>query len=271
MPETGNNNTTGRQRLTIRIGEDSLSFSAVSPSAENQIVYWPYGVRSGMSMAANLREALKVMPFGLEQRRRALVLLGTPVMFVPADEFAEGTKALFYTHTMTGQDDRTVLSTVIPELNAVAVYSVNRDLKTVADDNFEDVRYSHTCVAVTKVLYRRSFAGLSRRLFCHFGDGRLNIYSFGNSRIRFANSYEAASPRDAVYFMLHVWQMLALDRQRDELHITGEAPDRDMLAKELQRYVRNVCMISPKAEFNRSPVTGIKDMPYDLMAHYAGR
>lgn len=219
-------------------------------------------------MAANLREALKMLPFELEYRRKALVLADTPVVFVPIDEFSESNKETFYKYTLTGQDDNAVISTIIPELNTIALYSINKDLKQVLEDNFEDIKFSHTCTAVLKALYRRNFTGISRKLFCHFSEGRLDVYSFLQNRFKFANSYKIISSRDAVYFILHVWQQLAFDQQKDELHITGNMSNIEKTTNELQRYIRNVCMISPKAEFNRSPITDIQGIPYDLMAHF---
>ena len=59
MQETGNNHTLPRlkNRLVIRVSRSSMSFSVADPQAEAQIVYEPYAVKSGVSMAANLREA----------------------------------------------------------------------------------------------------------------------------------------------------------------------------------------------------------------------
>lgn len=265
MPEIGNSDATAGQRLTVRIGLGSLSFSLASP-VENTVRYEPYGVKGGMSMAANMREALKALPFGLEHRRKVLVLADTPVVFIPADEFAEGNAEMFYMNTLTGMEGCAVMQTAIPGLNTVAVYSMNKDLKQVIEDNFDDVKFSHTCVAVLRALHKRSLAGGGRKLFCHFAGRRLDVYSFRQNRFRFANSYDTPSPRDAVYFILHVWQQLGFDPLKDELHITGGTPGTDTQAKELRRYIRNVCMLSPKAEFNRSAAADIEGMPYDLMA-----
>lgn len=63
MQETGNNIITKKPRLTIRIGKHSLSFSALSAEAAEGITFEPYTVRSGISMAANLREAFKRLTF----------------------------------------------------------------------------------------------------------------------------------------------------------------------------------------------------------------
>lgn len=268
MPETGKNQTTNGHRLTIRVGSGSLSFSLACPETEKLVAYEPYDVNNGISMAANLREALKTLPFALEHRRRALVLLDTPVVFVPTDEFTEDTKKLIYTHTLTGQEGNAVLHSVLPALNAVAVYAVNRDLKLVIEDNFEDFKFSHTCIAVINRMYKHNFTGTGRKLFCHFNGHNINVYSFLQKRFKFANSYDAESTRDAIYFIMHVWQQLALNQQKDDLHIVGDVRERDMLTKELGKYIRNVCMINRNAEFNRSPIASIEGMPYDLVAHF---
>ena len=47
-------------RLTIRVGKNTLSFTTTdSTNAEQPITYEPYVVKSGVSIAANLREAFK--------------------------------------------------------------------------------------------------------------------------------------------------------------------------------------------------------------------
>ena len=61
---------------------------------------------------------------------------------------------------------------------------------------------------------------------------------------------------------------MAFDNKRDELHLVGELPDRDGLAQELHSFVKNVYIINPKAEFNRAPITEIKNLPYDLLTHF---
>ena len=46
-----------KARLMIRVGYKSLSFSVVDGSCEEGVRYEPYTVKSGISMAANLRQA----------------------------------------------------------------------------------------------------------------------------------------------------------------------------------------------------------------------
>ena len=48
---------TQQARLTIRVSKNTLSFSVVDREAEHQLIYEPYTVKSGVSIAANLRQA----------------------------------------------------------------------------------------------------------------------------------------------------------------------------------------------------------------------
>ena len=59
MQVTGNNKNWQQARLTIRVSNNTLSFSVVDREAEHQVIYEPYTVKSGVSMAANLRQAFK--------------------------------------------------------------------------------------------------------------------------------------------------------------------------------------------------------------------
>lgn len=257
-----------RPRLTIRIGRHTLSFSAVDANNANGIVFEPYTVRSGISMAANLREAFKEIDLAANGWSRAMVLIDSPVLMMPVDEFRDNLKETLYRHAIMGHDGETVMSVVLPSLNAVAVYSINKDLKLVLDDHFSDVRFTHVCAPVWEHLYRRSFTGVRQKLYAYFHDKRLDVFSFQQNRFRFTNSFDTNIVPDAVYFMLNVWKQLAFDNRRDELHLVGELPERDALTQELRSFIQNVYVINPKAEFNRAPITGINNLPYDLMTYF---
>lgn len=268
MQEIGSNMIVKKPRLTIRIGRNTLSFSAVSTENEGQIVFEPYTVKSGISIAANLREALKKIDLLRNGWQRAAVLLDTPVLMIPVDEFGENKPEVLYRHTISGHEQDVILTTVLPSLNAVAVFPINKDLKVVIDDNFADVRFSHVCIPVWNHLYRRSFTGVRMKLYAYFHDKKLDVFSFRQNRFRFTNSFDTALAPDAVYFILNVWKQLAFDNKRDELHLVGDIPSREELTTELRSFIRNVYVVNPKAEFNRAPITEIQGLPYDLMTYF---
>ena len=130
-----------KQLLTIRVGRSSLSFARLDDD-EQTIVYEPYVVKSGVSMAANLREAFKGKSDMLLQTQspRVRVLLDSNVLMVPIEMFSEQTMEDMHRHAFPGDSQDSISFNVLPDLNAVAVFAMSRDLKLVIDDHFQDVR-----------------------------------------------------------------------------------------------------------------------------------
>jgi len=131
---------------------------------------------------------------------------------------------------------------------------------------------------VWRHLHRRSFTGARNKLYGYFHEHKLDIFSFQQNRFKFYNQFEAARAHDALYFLLYVWKQLLLSTEHDELHLVGDLfaaesssvqNEQQWLVDELRRYLQNVYVINPSAEFNRSPVTKISGMPFDLMTLFA--
>lgn len=264
--------TTGTtsQRLTIRIGCGSLSFSKlqVRSDGSRRVVFEPYTVKSGISMAANLREAFKSSPLLAERYQHVLVMVDSKVLMVPLELYRAGEGERLYGHAFPDERGAAVLSYVMPPLNAVALFSINKDLKLVIDDHYADARLCCVMAPVWQHLYKRSHAGVRSKLFAYFHDGQLDVFSFSQNRFKFTNAFDTSLPHDALYYLLYVWKQLGLNAEEDELHLVGDVPQQGEMMDELRRYVKRVYVINPVGDFNRAPVTRIKGMAYDLMTYY---
>ena len=269
MTSPNNIKQTNGRRLTIRISSNSLSFSAIDTStAEAKIQYEPYEIKNGISMAANLREAMKTASLPKEHFRRALVMIDSNVLIIPIDIFREGSYKALYTHSFPKSDNDEIMYTVLPYLNAVAAFSVNKDLKLVIDDNFGFATFVAAMSPVWKYLHQRSFTGTRNKLYGYFHDNKIEVFCFTQNRFKFCNTFNTARPQDAIYFLLYVWKQMMLKPEYDEMHIVGEIPDREWMLEELRRYLQRAYIINPAGDFNRAPATQIKGMPYDLMTLY---
>ena len=117
-----------RHWMTIRIGRGTLSFAVPSDDDET-IVFEPYVVKSGISMAANLREAFKHADLLLEHPRRARVMVDADALMVPVEMFQEQTIDDMYRHAFPSHEQDQVFYNVLPDLNAVVALSMNKDLR----------------------------------------------------------------------------------------------------------------------------------------------
>ena len=102
--------------MTIRVSNGSLAFAIAEKETEERIVYKPYTIKSGVSIAANLREAFKTEPLLRHDTHRARVLIDEPVLLIPIEEYNEQNMSTLYHHSFPGTEGRAVLGNVLPEL-----------------------------------------------------------------------------------------------------------------------------------------------------------
>ena len=128
MLATGNkHNINSMTVLTLRIADEELSFSVPAPRAQYQVVYENYRVRKDISMAANLREAFDVSELLKSGYRQARVMIDAPVLLVPIDEYDKDAARKLYFYTYSCRETDEVLSCVLPNLESVAVFTINKD------------------------------------------------------------------------------------------------------------------------------------------------
>ena len=164
-------NLQGKGRIIIRLGRHHLSFSTIDASqTEAPVTYEPYVMKSGISVAANLREALKGAALDRMGIRKALVMVDVPILLIPIEIFEESKMDDMYNHSFPRKEQESVLYNVLPDLNAVAVFAINKDVKTVLEDNFGDVKIVVALTPVWRHLHRRSFTGARGKLYGYLHD-----------------------------------------------------------------------------------------------------
>ena len=73
----------------------------------------------------------------------------------------------------------------------------------------------------------------------YFHDKRIDICAFRKGRVRFCNSFDATLAPDAAYYILNVWQTLAM-KCTDILCLSGNIAGLEQLVKELGRFIKNI-------------------------------
>ena len=261
-----NEQTNTLRRLVIRVGKGSLMFTTTDD--QSQVVFEQYQINSSITMAANLREALRTSSILTSQYPRTLIMVDSPVLLVPTDLFREEEMAELYFHAYTKRAQQVVKHSVLPDLNSVALFSIDKDLLAVINDRMSQPSIIAAMVPVWHHLHPRSYTGSHQKLYGYFHDRRMEVFSFSKNRFKFCNAYTVNNSSNALYFLLSVWKQLGMEPEHDELHLVGDLPDEEALMSEARQFIKRVFFINPSGEFNRAPVTQIAGMPYDLMTLY---
>lgn len=262
MPD--NSRKTPNGRLIIRVSRQSLSFSVLDGDSE-EISFQPYTLKSGISLSANLREAFRSEELLADDYRHVLVSVVSSTLVVPAGLFQEAEKETLFRHAFTGCEQDEVRFTVMDDLNCVVLFAVNRNVRSVIADHYPGARYMAAVAPVWRHLHQRSYLGGHAKLYGYFHDRRLEVFSYGQNRFKFCNTFDGRDAHDALYYLLYVWKQLGMQADSDELFLVGELPEGQWLVEEAKKYVQHAHVIRPSSDFNRAAVTQMEGMPYDLM------
>lgn len=255
-------------KFVIRLTTESLSFSMFENATTNKIVCEECRLRQGMSAAANLRQAFAESSLDRSRADGAIVIVDTPTMLIPLDEYEDNDTEKIYARIFSPAPSESVSTVVLPAQNAVAAFTVNKDLKTVVGDNFKTFEFMPLMQPVWNYLYRRSFTGSRRKLFVYLHDRKADVVSYRQTHFRFCNTFPAENVADTIYYILNVWKELGLDNTKDELHITGGKKETEELATAVREYLKNVYLLNPAADFGFTNTPGLRDLPFDLQVFY---
>ena len=256
------NSTPIDNSIIIRIGQASLSVAALD--ASSQIIdYAVHSMKSGISTAANLREAFKSVSLLSMTYARADVMLTSPTMLIPLDEFHEEEAATLYDHTFSGYDRTVKICCQMSDLNAVAVCSVDKDVQTVISDHFENARLLPVCLPVWQHLHQQGYEQTRQRLYAYFHDSMMDVFCFSQHRFKFCNAFHTTQAQDALYFLLYAFSQLGLKGERDAISVIGSMPQKKWLIERLKTYVADVS--APEAKDTALPqLLRWPSMPYDM-------
>lgn len=255
--------------ITIRISDDSILFSAPTTSIAGTATHEKYPNQPGVSVAVSLRQAFAE---GVAERltaTEALVIVDTPVLLLPIEEFEVDEVAPLYHHAFRQMTSKKIVHSVLPNLNAVAAFAIDGDIENVVADKYSNYDFMPLMQPVWKFMHKRSFTGSRNSLFTYFHDNYVDVMSFRQNRFRFYNRFDAHHSKDAVFFILYVWKQLGMEHSRDNLYVAGTPKDQDSMMEELRQYVKNVRLMNILADLPRTHSTNNSSLPLDLQIFYA--
>ena len=141
MPATGNKSY-HPLTLSIRIFADGFSFFVCDPQTSS-LVRGEHFLKEKEPLAAHLQRELSRSDYNNRQIDQVYVLICTPSLHVPLEEFHRDEAASFYAFALAEQDMSRlrVAYTIQPDLESVEVYAVERDVEEAILQFFPTARF----------------------------------------------------------------------------------------------------------------------------------
>ena len=236
MLETGNKKFT-EQELSIRIFSDGFSFS--TPQGRKEV---KAGADESLSQA--LEKAIAELALLRTDYEEVSVMADYPSTRIPLDEFrSEEARALYQlTFGADSLQGMNMHYEMLPALEAIEVFALDAELEALILRHYPHASiHSYFGQLMNRMLIRdKRCQEDNRRLYAHSNGRQLFLFTYEGGRLQFANSFEAPSLNNQLYFLLYAWKQLDLRQAEDACVLIGKNHE---LEAALRRYLRNISVL----------------------------
>lgn len=207
------------------------------------------------------KELEKILPAQDFQsgKQSKLVISDALYTLVPTTLFDEENLSdyLIFNHTLNDPDQYKYHFDKLESFDAVIVYAIPRGLEFLLKAKLPAFQQYHFATPLLEAL------GLQQKTkedFCiHIQKSRFDLIYIIDNKLHFFNSFAYESAEDFIYYLLYVMEQLQLDREKINLHLSGEIEKESSIYKLLYTYIRNIQFTKRTDHLRFSPV--LKDLP----------
>lgn len=254
--------------LSIRLSTDGFSFSIYDPIRTGSFGYFSYPVDSSLSLTANVKKAFAREAELLNHvyKRVNVLVVDKRFTLIPFELFEdEQAEELFY-YNFSRRENEEILFNILGKSNLTVAFSIDKSVHGQLTEWFPQARFYSYMSPLIEQFTGKSRLGNSNKIYAYIHEGMLDVCVFERGKLQMANAYACRENADQLYYLLYAWKQAGFDQQRDELHLVGNLPRKEELTGELGKYIRQLFIINPQADFNRSDISRIEEIPFDLQS-----
>ncbi|BEH00440.1 DUF3822 family protein [Bacteroides sedimenti] len=258
---------TGQYTLTVRLTTEEFFYSIYNPTNEKAYSFLSKATNENLSMAANVKDALKENEFLKHSYKRVNVLVVTRrFTLIPFELFEDEQAETILYHNHPRQDNEVVLYNILKKANVVVVFAIDKSVYQQMKEQFPDA--SFYCHASTLAEY---YSGLSKqgnnlKMYACLREKSVDVLCYERGRLLLINNFKCSATSDIIYYLLYVWKELDFNQERDELHLSGNFADKEGVVNGLKRFVRQLFVIKPDSVFSSDGNVKTEKIPFDLQA-----
>ena len=235
MLVTGNKKYT-EQELSIRIYSDGFSF--YTPHSQKDVK-----VKKGETLNDVLEEDFRTNALLRPDYDEVHIYADYSSTRIPLDEFrSEEAQALYrLTFGKASLQGMNMHYEMLPALEVIEVFVVDTEIEATILRHYPHASiHSYFGQLMNKMLSKdKRQRGTEKRLYVHSNGSQLFMFTYENGKLQFANSFEATTLSNQLYFLLYVWKQLGMDQRNDVCMLLSK--DKTLEA-ELRKYITHtVC------------------------------
>lgn len=252
--------------LTIRISHDHIIFTNYDRLQNLVPEYDVYNNNHDISLNANIALAIRTM--GLQQGDYNFVdaYVDEPSTLVPLSEFEEEyVDDIFFYNFPALASRHKVFYDTLPYLNALLLFSADKDVVHTLREYFPGVKIHHTLTSlIIHYASRYPYTSTSPRIYCYLCENKLSVVVINGGKLQFTNTYPLHNPNEALYYLNNIAQRIDYAPDKEPIYISGNPKQTKEMADNLHRINMQGFIMDDRQEFSNHPISKISDFPYDL-------
>ena len=232
--------------LSIRLSTDGFSFSIYNPIHDDSLSIIEKEIDTSLSLTANLKAVFHESDFLNHPYKRVNIMMASKRFTIaPLDLFEEGQAELLFYHNHQKKENETVLYNILRKNNVAVIFGIDKSAQTFLNEQYPEARFYSQSTPFIDYFSVKSRLGNSKKMYASVRKDGIDIYCFERGHLLLANSFECTHTEDRIYYLLYVWKQLEFNQERDELHLTGILPEKDVLMSELKKFILQVFIMNP--------------------------
>lgn len=240
--------------LSVRLSTDGISLAVFNPlmgAGETAMAVEDRPVDEALPWAANLRQLYDDCGWLHRPFRRVNVLLADRrFTLMPLDLWEERLMETVFYHNHPWQENEQVLCNRLRSDQVALLFGIDKSVRSFLDRQHPEVRYYAQAALLIHGFSSKSRLGNTRKMFAHLRGEYMDVFCYDHGRLLLANSYKCQWAADRIYYLLYLWQALAFEQERDELHLCGLLADKDELLSGLREFIRQVFVMNPSRDMD---------------------
>lgn len=232
--------------LSIRLSTDGFSFSIYNPIHDDSLSIIEKEIESSLSLTANLKAVFHESDFLSHPYKRVNIMMASKrFTIVPLELFEEEQAELLFYHNHQKRENEMVVYNILQKNNVAVIFGIDKSAYTFLKEQYPEARFYSQSTPLIDYFSVKSRLGNSKKMYASIRQEGIDIYCFERGHLLLANSFECTHTEDRIYYLLYVWKQLEFNQERDELHLTGTLPDKEILMNELKKFILQVFIMNP--------------------------
>lgn len=251
--------------LSIRIATNGLSFCTYTPMARQPFVYKEWDVNPTISLAANLKNALMMLPMLKETYQRVNVMIVSPrTTAIPVVDFDAEKIEDIYNFNFPNAEGMHTTYNIMRKSGIAVVFGIEKNIYQLLLDDFPNARFYASQSTLMEYFGNKTRMSNKRWIFAYMHEREVTLYAFNSGRFICFNTFAITTADDGIYYILSLLQQLNFSQVEDTLTIIGNTGQEGDLSAISQNFFKNVTVVDCKEEFRNSITGGEPSIPFDL-------